>query len=214
MANTILLKRDHTPNKVPLTTDLEYGEVCVNSYDGKLYTKRVHADAGSPMTDQVVLIGDPNGKTVQSFQSTIAAASGTTTIAIGATAPLITEGTEIATQTLTLDDVHNKVEMGWNMNIESSKNTKTVTVAFFRDSVCIGCVPVGVGVANSPTPFVWEMEDEPGGLGSPALGPFTYSTRIGVEAGAATTWRVNSPNGGTMGGTVVSASQFIIVEKT
>ena len=40
MSNTILVKRSDVPNKVPLVTDLELGEFAINTYDGRVFTKR------------------------------------------------------------------------------------------------------------------------------------------------------------------------------
>jgi hypothetical protein len=39
MANKVLLKKSSVSGKVPLTTDLDYGEVALNYADGKLYYK-------------------------------------------------------------------------------------------------------------------------------------------------------------------------------
>jgi hypothetical protein len=56
MANTVRIKRSAVSGKVPLTTDLQLGELAVNTYDGKLYTKK---DDG---TATVVEIGvNPTG---------------------------------------------------------------------------------------------------------------------------------------------------------
>ena len=38
MANTVKLKRSAVASKVPLTTDLQLGELALNTYDGKLFT--------------------------------------------------------------------------------------------------------------------------------------------------------------------------------
>lgn len=40
MAQTIILKRSSVAGKVPLTTDISLGELALNTYDGKLYTKK------------------------------------------------------------------------------------------------------------------------------------------------------------------------------
>jgi hypothetical protein len=40
MANTIRIKRSAVENKVPNTGDLQLGELAVNTFDGKLYTKK------------------------------------------------------------------------------------------------------------------------------------------------------------------------------
>jgi hypothetical protein len=39
MANTIKLKQSSVANKVPLATDLAQGELAINTFDEKLYTK-------------------------------------------------------------------------------------------------------------------------------------------------------------------------------
>jgi len=40
MTNAILLKRSSTQSKVPLTSDLQLGEIALNTYDGKAYFKK------------------------------------------------------------------------------------------------------------------------------------------------------------------------------
>ena len=55
MANTIKLKRSAVAGKVPTTGDLDLGELALNTYDGKLYTKK---DNG---TASVVEIGAGGG---------------------------------------------------------------------------------------------------------------------------------------------------------
>jgi hypothetical protein len=45
MANKIQVKRSAVPSKVPTTTDLDLGEIGINTYDGKMYIKQ---DNGTP----------------------------------------------------------------------------------------------------------------------------------------------------------------------
>lgn len=40
MANTVKMKRSAVPGKVPATTDLDLGEIAINTYDGKAYIKK------------------------------------------------------------------------------------------------------------------------------------------------------------------------------
>jgi hypothetical protein len=40
MASTVKIKRSAIQGKVPTTGDLQLGELAVNTYDGKLYTKK------------------------------------------------------------------------------------------------------------------------------------------------------------------------------
>lgn len=73
MANTIRIKRSAVASKVPLTTDLQLGELAINTFDGKLYTKK---DNG---TASIVEIG--------------AAASGVTSFSAGTTGLTPSTGT-------------------------------------------------------------------------------------------------------------------------
>lgn len=47
MANKIILKKSSVVAKVPLSTDLDYGELAVNYADGKLYYKKADNSIGS-----------------------------------------------------------------------------------------------------------------------------------------------------------------------
>lgn len=51
MANIVKVKRSATPAKVPTTSDLQLGEIAVNTYDGKMYIKK------NDGTDSIVQIG-------------------------------------------------------------------------------------------------------------------------------------------------------------
>ena len=45
MANLIKLKRSAVSGKAPTTGDLELGELALNTFDGKLYTKKDNGTA-------------------------------------------------------------------------------------------------------------------------------------------------------------------------
>jgi hypothetical protein len=45
MANTIKIKRSAVEGKAPTTGDLDLGELALNTYDGKLYTKKDNGTA-------------------------------------------------------------------------------------------------------------------------------------------------------------------------
>lgn len=81
MSSNIILKKSSVVSKVPLTTDLEFGELALNYADGKLYYKK------------------SDGTTIDSFQ----AGSGgsrtrTTTIATGTSITMNSDTTDLAIQ--------------------------------------------------------------------------------------------------------------------
>ena len=52
MANNIKLKRSAVAGKQPTTADLQLGELALNTYDGKLYTKK------NDGTESIIQIGN------------------------------------------------------------------------------------------------------------------------------------------------------------
>lgn len=58
MANLIKIKRSSVAGKVPLTTDLQLGELAINTYDGKLYTKKNNG------IDSIIELGGSGGASV------------------------------------------------------------------------------------------------------------------------------------------------------
>ena len=47
MASTILVKRSAVAGSVPSTGDLSLGEIAINTYDGKMYTKKTVSGSSS-----------------------------------------------------------------------------------------------------------------------------------------------------------------------
>ena len=64
MANTILHKRSSTQGAVPLLANLSLGELSINTYDGRLYTKKndgSNAIVDLSQNDKITLSGDATG---------------------------------------------------------------------------------------------------------------------------------------------------------
>ena len=75
MANKIVLKKSSVTTKVPLTTDLEYGELALNYADGKLYYK-------------------DSSNLIKAFSSASSGGGSSVPVVISATAPFgVDEGT-------------------------------------------------------------------------------------------------------------------------
>ena len=61
MANKIIIKRTGTQSKVPLTTDLDLGELAINTYDGRLFAKKNDGSASVvdlTRNDPIRVLGD------------------------------------------------------------------------------------------------------------------------------------------------------------
>ena len=61
MANKIIIKRTGTQSKVPLTTDLDLGELAINTYDGRLFAKKNDGSASVvdlSRNDPIRVLGD------------------------------------------------------------------------------------------------------------------------------------------------------------
>lgn len=66
MANIIRVKRSNVPGRVPTVSDLDLGELAVNTYDGKLFLKQ---NAG---TEEIVEIGSSSFEAISLTNATLA----------------------------------------------------------------------------------------------------------------------------------------------
>lgn len=78
MANLIKLKRSAVAGKVPVVGDLALGELALNTYDGKLYTKKDNGTASI-----VALSGGPITETSQVISQDITLSTGTNGLSVG-----------------------------------------------------------------------------------------------------------------------------------
>jgi hypothetical protein len=84
MANKLLLKKSSVAARVPLTTDLDYGELAINYADEKLYFK----NSSNQVKSFSVSSGGGGGSAALDFQTYTATAS-QTTFAVAYTAPFV-----------------------------------------------------------------------------------------------------------------------------
>lgn len=133
------------------------------------------------------LIGNPvMGGVIKIAQSAnIPALNGTAAIPYDNTTPLITEGAELWTYTMTPDRIGSTVVIFTTGTVEVATSNKQVVLSFFRDSVCVGVSITNLNSASRPQFISAIIKDT-----SISTGPTTYSCRVGV-AGAAATWYFN-----------------------
>lgn len=81
MANTIKIKRSAVAGKAPATGDLELGELALNTYDGKLYTKKDDGTASIVELSGGIADGDKGDITVSAAGATWTIDSGAVTSA-------------------------------------------------------------------------------------------------------------------------------------
>lgn len=75
MANTVKMKRSAVAGKVPATTDLDLGEIAINTYDGVAYIKK---DVSGTQTVVPIGVGDITSSSASSTDNAITRFDGTT----------------------------------------------------------------------------------------------------------------------------------------
>lgn len=89
MSNTLLIKRSSTPNAAPSTANLALGELAINTYDGRLYTK---VDTGTAnvfeltQNQPIQVLGNVTGNSVNT-------GSGTTNLTLTLSSTGVSAGT-------------------------------------------------------------------------------------------------------------------------
>jgi len=127
-------------------------------------------------------------QTIQSVFGTVPALSGTTVIVIATTAPLVTEGTELWSQTFTPSQTGGEIQISQSLAFLVTNAASDFVVALFRDNVCIGVMNDSAANGGAFQTVSFIIKDP----GAPTGGvPVTYSTRVGKSGGGAT-WYVNS----------------------
>jgi len=143
----------------------------------------------------------------QKARGNVGQMSGTSQIPFDNSAPLITEGTQLWSTTITpqLDDSNFAIEFAGI--IDTSKINVAVTIAVFRNNTIIGYTVAGSTGYNGamPCPFSIKINDP-----STGLTPVTYSCRIGISANNST-WYFGRGAGETSGG--VNNSGWSITEE-
>jgi hypothetical protein len=83
MANLIKLKRSAVAGKAPTTSDLELGELALNTYDGKLYTKKDNGSASIVELSGGGGSGGPIAETAQVISENLELSAGSNGLSVG-----------------------------------------------------------------------------------------------------------------------------------
>jgi hypothetical protein len=139
MANKILVKKSSVAAKIPLTSDLDYGELALNYTDGKLYYKTASNTIKSFTEDSsVVTLAGTQTLTNKTLTSPVL--GGTTTSASGnivvkpATSILEVQGTVVASSGVTQTFVVTVVNSGYG-NVFAIDGVSTPILSFVRSGV-------------------------------------------------------------------------------
>lgn len=166
-------------------------------------------DAGYQTSSQVDAkiqsIGLSNWVRVAKYSGKTLPLNGTSIIPADTSVPLSTEGTQIWTQAITPKSTTSSFTIDQTFMIDCSSTSRVVTVAVFRDNVCIYAVGADTTNVGRPTPVAVHVVDSPNTAVS-----VTYSIRVGVSASA--TWFLNQNSGSTITYGTASASYWTILE--
>jgi hypothetical protein len=154
MAQPILLKRTATASKVPLTTDLQLGELAINTNDGRLFLKK---NAGTDVIVEVGAVYSVAGKTgaVTLSLSDIPGVAGLTSPAFSGTPTAPTPASTVSDNTLAT------TAFVKNQNYITSAGAPVQSVAGRTGAVTLAVAdvsgaaplasPVFTGAPNAPT---------------------------------------------------------------
>jgi len=154
MANIVKVKRSATPAKVPTTSDLQLGEIAVNTYDGKMYIKKddgtasivqVGGGAGSgdvagpsSATDNAITRFD--GTTGKTIQNSVVTVSDTGVVA----------GASISGAANTLSNIGNSALTNSAITINGASTSLGGSVSVGTVTSVTATAGTGISVTGSP----------------------------------------------------------------
>lgn len=142
----------------------------------------------------------------QIITGTVSPQTGTSLIPWDTTTPLSTEGTQIFSSSVMMAESTNKLRIYFSTFVDSSTSNRNLTMAIFRDTVCVGVRTMNLATSARPQHFTIDIVDQPG-----TIGPHVYSCRFGTNS--TSTWSIGRSNSGiTLGGGAPLLSHYFITE--
>lgn len=134
----------------------------------------------------------------------ITAYTGNARIPLDNTIPLVTEGAQIWSHTLTPLDLDSVLVINQTFMVKCSSNNRHMVCSFFKNNTCVGVNVVRVDSSS----FIYTMPmivvDTPN-----STEPVTYSARIGCDS--STTWYINGAIGQYFNG-LLDKNGYVITE--
>lgn len=147
----------------------------------------------------------PGNGVTELISGQLAHLSGTTTIPYDDTPPLITEGTQFFTQSVTTQTDSGRIVIWFSTITTVSNANRTITISLFRDNTLIGVTAVTAPSTNGPVTTTFIVVDTPG-----VAGTYTYTGRIGASAAA--TWYIGGfTSNANYGGAANTNNQFVLM---
>lgn len=173
---------------------------------GRLYLattiRKLYRDNGTSWDE--VIDGSPY-PILQNIYGVIGSTTSNASIPQDNTVPLITEGTQIFSQSFTPSYNGSKVMLSMTGSLDANANNRELTTAFFRDSTCIGIQRCTVSDGRA-IPIAFQTIDT-----SVSTSPVVYSARTGW-GNSSCTWYMNTAEVARYNGLLATSNYYIIQE--
>ena len=169
-------------------------------------------NSGTGEWENVPLQVPNSGRIVQVQFGPISFLAGTASIPKDTSLPLITEGAEIWSQTITPTDAANIIRLNSSVVASASNSAQELIFAAYRNSTCIGVTTDAVSNRDETQVVSFTFYDAPA-----TAAQVTYSVRTGKVAGKSGSWYVNTLDGFTPGteyGGVLVNNAYTVEELT
>lgn len=155
---------------------------------------------------QWVIFGSPAGTSIRELTGgQLAHLQGTTQIPYDNSPPLVTEGTQFFSHSITTESTGARIILWFSTIVSVTNANRIATISVFRDSVLIGVTAVQMPSTNAPVTTTFIVVDTPG-----TIGTYTYSGRIGLSASA--TWRIGGfTSNANYGGAANTNNQYVLM---
>jgi len=201
--------------------DLHIGNVTTNPHQVSILTLADVDPALAPAAGHQLYYDSVNGywtsapllipgskQTIQSSFGSIPQLSGTTNLLQAATAPLITDGTQLWTTAFTPSAVNAEIKVAMSFAFAISNAASEIVVSLFRDNTCIGAMIDTASSSNGYQTVSFVIKD-PGPFIAGV--PVTYQARVGRNGGNAT-WYINTNSAAENMGGVLANNAYTIEE--